>query len=297
MRTIAVIAGIGFAGLATGAAWSISTVHSQADDKIAALAQQAIYTKGDPERGEYVAKMGGCIACHTDSENGGKTLAGGVPIVTPFGTFYSPNITSDKTAGIGAWSDEDFIHALSLGRSPSGEHYFPAFPYTSYSVMEKQDMVDLKAWINTVEPVSDEATEHQVSWPFSLRPPLAAWKALYFDPTRQIDEGNRGEYLVNGPTHCTECHSPRNALGGLSTLALSGNQRGPDGHEVPGITASDLAEWSKEDIELFLEVGITLSGDFTGGHMADVVDYSTSELTPEDRLAIADYLLSDANQP
>jgi mono/diheme cytochrome c family protein len=297
VKTIVAITGIGSACLAAGAAWSISIVNNQAEDKIASLAQEATYTKGDPERGEYVAKMGGCIACHTDTENGGDALAGGVPIVTPFGTFYSPNITSDKMAGIGAWSDDDFINALSLGLSPTGDHYFPAFPYTSYSVMEKQDMVDLKAWINTVEPVSDEATEHQVAWPFSLRPPLAVWKAMYFDPTRQIADGNRGEYLVNGPTHCTECHSPRNPLGGLSTLALSGNQRGPDGHAVPGITASDLAEWTKEDIELFLEVGITLSGDFTGGHMTDVVEYSTSQLTMDDRSAIADYLLSDANQP
>ena len=163
--------------------------------------------------------------------------------------------------------------------------------------MDKQDMVDLKAWINTVGPVSDEAPEHELIWPMTIRPSLVAWKALFFDPTRQIADGHRGEYLVNGPTHCAECHSPRNLLGGLSSLALSGNTRGPDGEAVPGISVQDLADWTKEDIELFLEVGVTLEGDFTGGHMADVVDYSTSQLTLSDRSAIADYLLSDMNQP
>lgn len=251
---------------------------------------------GDQKRGEYVASMGGCIACHTNFAEGGATLAGGVPIVTPFGTLYSPNITSDSTAGIGQWTTDEFLIAMSVGVSPEDKHYYPAFPYISYSVMSVQDLVDLKTWLDTVEPSSKTSLEHDVVWPVSYRPLMLIWKALFFDPLRVADFADRGSYLVNGPGHCAECHAPRNLLGGITSRSLSGNSRGPDGESVPGITSNDLSEWSAEDLELFLEVGITVSGDFTGGHMTDVIEYGTSQLNNEDRSAIAHYLLSDANE-
>ena len=138
---------------------------------------------------------------------------------------------------------------------------------------------------------------HDIPWPLSLRPSLVPWKALYFNPLRKIDTEDRGAYLVNGPAHCAECHSPRNLLGGLSERALSGNKRGPEGESVPGISSANLSEWTVEDLELFLEVGITPSGDFTGGHMADVIEFSTGLLTADDRTAIANYLLSEDNKP
>ncbi len=275
----------------------VSALNARTNARRIALQQNTQHLKGDASRGEYVATMAGCIACHTDYENDGLPLAGGVALETPFGTFYSPNITSDTTAGIGSWTETDFINALSAGIAPDGSHYYPAFPYTSYSVMDEQDIIDLKAWLVTVDPVASSAPNHNIAWPVSIRTTLVFWKALFFNATREVDTNHRGDYLVNGPAHCSECHSPRNVLGGLSTRVLSGNKRGPEGHSVPAITKADLADWTTEDITLFLEVGITPSGDFSGGHMADVIEYSTGLLTAGDRAAIADYLLSEETTP
>ena len=251
----------------------------------------------DPFNGEYVANMAGCIVCHTDTDNGGIKLAGGRTIVTPFGIFYSPNITSDSSAGIGEWTTSEFLNAMLFGRSPDNEHYYPSFPYTSYSAMTIQDLVDLKAWLDTVPPSSSTSPEHELAWPISIRPVMAVWKALYFDPRQATDRTDRGGYLVTGPGHCAECHAQRNWLGGTPDHALTGNSRGPDGGTVPGISAADLTEWAIEDLELFLEVGITPDGDFTGGHMTDVIEYSTGLLTVEDRTAMARFLLSTENTP
>lgn len=283
--------------LIVGSAYSYLQVNKDASTKIQSLLEKSAGMVGDPTRGEYVATMSGCIACHTKHADKGVTLAGGVPIKTPFGTFYSPNITSDATAGIGQWTTEEFLTAMSVGLSPESEHYFPAFPYTAYSVMLAQDLVDLKAWLDTVEPVATKAPEHDLAWPFSARAGLFFWKALYFDPLRTIDPIDRGSYLVNGPGHCAECHAPRNLWGGLTKRALTGNARGPEGESVPGITSEHLSKWSIEDLELFLEVGITLSGDFTGGHMTDVIEYGTAQLSGQDRRSISHYLLSEANNP
>jgi mono/diheme cytochrome c family protein len=253
--------------------------------------------KGDTDRGAYVAIAGGCIACHTDKENGGEILAGGAPLDTPFGTFHAPNITSHTQAGIGNWTLGEFVKAMVIGRSPDGAHYYPVFPYTSYTAMSPQDLVDLKSWLDTVEPVSSNAAPHELSWPFTLRVLLVGWKAMFFNTATELDPADRGEYLVSGPSHCAECHANRNLLGGISDRSLTGNLRGPDGNPVPGISASDLEQWTKEDLTFFLEIGMTLEGDLTGGHMSDIIEYSTSQLTSQDRDAIADFLLSEGNSP
>ena len=297
MKSLRLLSGLTIALLVAGCTFAYLQVNDLESKKIRALLAESERISGDSKRGEYVAIMGGCIACHTNFDDGGEPLAGGVPIKTPFGTFYSPNITSDPNAGIGQWTIDDFLIAMSVGLSPDDKHYFPAFPYTAYSVMSVQELVDLKAWLDTVEPVTTKAPDHDVVWPISLRPGLLLWKALFFNPLRTTDTVDRGSYLVNGPGHCAECHSPRNRLGGLTSRSLTGNSRGPDGESVPGITAADLSEWSVEDLELFLEVGITLTGDFTGGHMADVIEYGTGQLSGEDRTSIAQYLLSEANNP
>ncbi|MGQ7843261.1 c-type cytochrome [Granulosicoccus sp. 3-233] len=271
--------------------WVVATgLHSE---RVASLDLSSL--TGDTREGEYVAHTAGCVACHTDASNGGSFLAGGVAFNTPFGTLYSPNITSDSRTGIGDWSLTEFATAMLAGVSPEGEHYYPAFPYTSYSVMSDQELVDLKAWLDTVEPVSQVTPRHDLVWPLSNRSSMLGWKALFFDPDREIQTTDRGGYLVNGPGHCAECHASRNRLGGVADRALVGNLRGPDGQSVPGITASDLRNWTQEDMELFLEVGILPDGDFSGGHMTDVIEYSTGLLTLEDRQAIARYLLSGAN--
>lgn len=269
----------------------------QAEDKLALVSADAKALTGDIQQGEYVAVKGGCLACHTHYADGGELMAGGVPIDTPFGTFYTSNITSDIDSGIGGWTLQEFLSAMTVGLSPTGEHYYPAFPYTAYSTMTEQDLVDLKAWLDTVEPVETAADTHDLNWIFSFRSTIAIWKSIYFDPTRSIEVDNTGEYLVNGPGHCAECHSPRNWLGGLSSRRLTGNDRGPDGAPVPGITSADLSDWTVEDLALFFEVGMTVSGDFVGGHMTDVIDYGTSQLTMSDRNSIAQYLLSEENSP
>ena len=281
----------------------VSTIYTylvareQTFSKIDSLLENSRSVSGDAVRGEYVAIAAGCIACHTNFDEGGELLAGGVAITTPFGTFYSPNISSDEHAGIGKWSTDEFLLALAMGLSPDRKHYYPAFPYTSYTAMSIQDIVDLKAWLHTVLPVSPKAPDHEVVWPISMRFGLQFWKALYFEPLPANDVTDRGRYLVAGPGHCAGCHAPRNLLGGLRTRSLTGNSRGPDGNSVPGITSGDLAMWSVEDLELFFEIGITPAGDFTGGHMADVIEHGTGRMSLEDRSAIARYLLSEANRP
>ena len=278
--------------LLAGLAWMFLPWRGMAPD---------INATGDPKRGEYVLAMGGCIACHTDEKNGGAILAGGRALETEFGTFYSSNITPDAEAGIGGWSTGAFVRALKEGLSPSGDHYYPAFPYPSYTKMTEQDLVDLKAYLDTVEPVSEPVAAHDLNFPFSIRPILAGWKLLFFDQSAfesdpdQSESWNRGAYLVQGPAHCGECHTPRNALGGPDQdRYLAGNPTGPEGKAVPNITPHEdgIGDWSATDIAFALESGLKPDYDSFGAGMGEVVDDSTSRLTAEDREAIAEYLLS-----
>ncbi len=257
---------------------------------------------GDAERGAYVLSMGGCTACHTDVKNDGPLLAGGPALETPFGTFYPPNLTPDADTGIGGWTKGEFVQAMTKGVSPEGYDYYPAFPYTSYANMTRQDLVDLKAYLDTLEPVAHRVPPHDLSFPFDIRALLKPWKAMFFhahgiatDPSKS-DSWNRGNYLVNGPGHCGECHSPRNALGAVdSARALSGTRDGPDGKPVPNITPHDgdgIGGWSPSDVTFALQLGILPDGDALGGAMGEVIRDSTGKLTPEDRAAIAEYLLS-----
>jgi mono/diheme cytochrome c family protein len=257
---------------------------------------------GDPERGAYVLRMGGCVSCHTDSKGGGAFLAGGRPLATPFGTFYTPNLTPDPETGIGGWSTGAFVQAMIKGVSPEGHDYYPAFPYTSYARMSVQDLADLKAYLDTVEPVANQVPAHDLAFPFGFRALLKPWKVMYFrehtfEPdANHSDSWNRGAYLVNGPTHCGECHTQRNSLGAMErSRFLAGNSRGPDGKPVPNITPhpdDGIGSWSPSDVTFALQTGILPDGDVLGGAMSEVVRDSTGHLTPEDRAAIAEYLLS-----
>jgi mono/diheme cytochrome c family protein len=267
----------------------------------ARLAAQEAALGGDVKRGEYMLYAGGCIACHTDAKNGGKRLAGGRALPTEFGTFYSPNITPDTETGIGGWTLEQFVVAMTEGRSPEGHLYYPAFPYTSYTRMSRQDLADLKAYLDSVPPVGNPAKPHELSFPYSLRPLLAGWRLLFFEPgafqpdPSRPDSWNRGAYLVQGPGHCGECHTPRNMLGGPDNeQQLAGTLSGPEGKKVPNITphADGIEAWSASDISYMLQTGILPDGDAAGGAMVDVIEDNTSHLTNEDRKAIAEYLLS-----
>jgi mono/diheme cytochrome c family protein len=248
-------------------------------------------------RGEYVFDLGGCASCHTKDQS----LAGGVELVTPFGTFYGPNISPDFQYGIGGWTDNEFIKAMREGVSPEGEHYYPAFPYTSYINMSKQDLIDLKAYLDAQDPVSESSLSHAVSFPFNQRGLLGLWKSINTtepwapDPNQDAN-WNRGSYLANGPGHCTQCHTPRNLIGGLnSSTGMVGNEQGPEGENVPpllDVNKLAFGNWSEEDIAFALEIGMTPEGDFLGGSMSHVLENTTGKMTAEDIQAISEYLYS-----
>lgn len=261
---------------------------------------QALGQESAKDRGRYVYVAGGCFTCHTDTKNNVAELAGGPGLVTPFGTFYAPNITPDKTHGIGKWSDEDFLRAMQTGTSPDGRHYYPVFPYVSYSQAKRRDILDLKSYIFSLPPSPRKNRPHDIKFPFSFRFFLRFWKYLYLQPQRWMpdearsEQWNRGSYLVNALAHCGECHTPRNFLGGLDRSRwLAGAPLEGDSW-APNLTphSTGLADWNTDDITAALEFGITPSFDVFGSPMAEVVRHGTAKLTRSDRTAIAIYLLS-----
>jgi mono/diheme cytochrome c family protein len=253
------------------------------------------------KRGEYLFRAGGCLSCHTDEKNKGEMLAGGRALKTPFGTFYGPNITPDPVHGIGKWSDADFIRALREGRSPSGAHYYPALPYTSYTKMSEQDMRDIKAYIFTLPPVAKANVPHELGFPFNMRWGLGIWKWLNFTPgPLSLESGGdaqreRGRYLTEALGHCAECHTPRNFIGGLiADKWMAGSPDGAEGEATPNITpaASGIGEWSEDEIAFALKIGMKPDGDSLGSSMAEVIEHGTAHLSDEDLMAIAVYLKS-----
>lgn len=253
----------------------------------------------DLANGKEIFIAGGCVSCHAVPKQPDKTrLGGGLALASPFGTFYVPNISPDPKDGIGGWSEAQFVTAMTKGTSPEGEHLYPAFPYTSYQHMTFNDLRDLFAYIKTLPPVAGQVRDHDLPFPFNIRRTLGLWKLLVLDgepfkpDPSQSPQWNRGAYLVNGPGHCAECHSPRNALGGIvSGMRFSGGPS-PDGQGgVPNITQFKLKDWTATDIAEVLETGMTADADRVGGSMVEVVR-STSQLTAADREAIATYIKS-----
>ena len=256
----------------------------------------------DAARGAYLFAMAGCAGCHT--RKGGAPLAGGREIPSPFGVFVSPNITPDPATGIGGWTEADFIRAMTLGLSPDERHYYPAFPYVSYTRMTFDDLRDLWAYLKTVPPVANGTGSHRLAFPYSVRPALGLWKLLFLEPGRyRRDPGkshswNRGAYIVTGPAHCGECHTRRNFLGGLrNSVRLAGAPDHGDGKAriggAPNITPhkqKGIGNWTPEEIVFALQTGVTPAGDVMGGEMEEVVANVTSRLTDADRRAIAEYL-------
>jgi mono/diheme cytochrome c family protein len=253
------------------------------------------------ERGKYIYTAAGCEGCHTDAKNKGEKLAGGRALVTPFGTYYGPNITPDKTHGIGNWTDAQFIRALREGVSPSGEHYFPVFPYTSFSKLTDRDMLDLKAYIFAQPAVARADTPHDIKFPFGFRFTMIGWKMLFLDkgplqPDPSHDaQWNRGAYLVRAAAHCGECHTERNILGAVrKDRELGGSPTGPEGRSVPNITPHEkthIGQWSADEIAEVLSSGLTPEGDSVSNGMDEVVA-NTGKLTEDDRMAIAVFLKS-----
>jgi mono/diheme cytochrome c family protein len=253
-------------------------------------------------RGQYLVQAANCIGCHTDKEHGGALLAGGKAVETPFGAYYSRNITPDPVNGIGAWSDADFHRALRRGISPAGAHYFPAFPFPSFTRLTDSDISDIRAYLATQPPQPTQNRPHDVSFPFDVRLTMVPWRALYFtpgpfqpDPNRDAT-WNRGAYLVTAVAHCGECHTPRNFLGAIEADRSFGGGTlvGPGVKHAPNITpdpADGIGKWSPDDIATVLKIGLIPGGDFVGAPMSEVVS-GTAKLTDADRTAIAVYLKS-----
>ena len=268
---------------------------------IALAAPAAAQDAAAIEHGKYLFGAAGCASCHTDVKNNGPLLGGGRALPTPFGTFYGPNITADKEHGIGAWTDAQFIQALRMGLSPKGEHYFPVFPYPSFTNMTDRDMLDLKAYIFSL-PTSDRPSKpHEIKFPFNYRISMIGWNLLFLDPgpfkpdDSRDEAWNRGAYLVRAVAHCGECHTERNLFGAKRVdRELGGSPIGPDGDSVPNITPdekSGIGGWSDSEISDLLQSGMTPDGDAVSRSMDEVIQ-NLSKLTDDDRNAIAVYLKS-----
>lgn len=256
---------------------------------------------GDANNGRLIFFAGGCASCHaTPGQDDRLKLGGGFAMPSPFGTFYAPNISPHPVDGIGKWSVADLANALKAGVSPDGSHYYPAFPYTTYTRMRNEDVRDLMAFIRTLAQVEGKAKPHDVGFPFNIRRMLGMWKLMFFDrtPLAAVTSVNpavqRGEYLVEALGHCAECHSPRNALGAI--VAGRRYSGGPDPIGKgwnPNISQHPraLGEWSVQDIASFLKTGANPEGETVSGEMGAVIK-NMAELRDEDRLAIAEYLKS-----
>lgn len=258
---------------------------------------------GDLGRGEKIFLIGGCASCHAAPDAKDKArlvLEGGHRLKSPFGTFVAPNISPDTENGIGGWTLAEFANAMLRGVSPDGRHYYPSFPYGSYRRMSAQDISDLWTYLRTL-PKSPRPNEaHELGFPFRVRRGVGAWKWLYFDDApakiariaNETDKIARGRFLVEGPGHCGECHTPRDSLGGPDLdrwLAGGPNPEGKGG--IPNITpgGKKFADWSEADIAEYLSSGFTPDYDSAGGAMVDVIA-NTSLLPAADRAAIAAYL-------
>jgi mono/diheme cytochrome c family protein len=248
-------------------------------------------------RGEYVLRISGCSHCHT--AEGGEHLAGGRALPTPFGTFYTPNISSHKTAGIGAWSVGEFQRALHQGVAPDGSDYYPAFPYTSYTRIVAEDARALHAYILSLPAFALPNRVHELAWFLRWRLVARVWKWLFFSAgefqqhPEQSAKWNRGAYIAEAMGHCGECHTPRNLLGALrKDLAYAGNAIGPEDELVPNITPHEdtgIGDWSRADLHQFLEFGELPDGEYAAGSMDPVIE-GLQHLTPDDRDALTDYL-------
>jgi mono/diheme cytochrome c family protein len=253
-------------------------------------------------RGRAVFDAAGGCTCHTDFERQGPPLAGGRPLHTPFGIYYSPNITPDSDTGIGRWSDADFLRAMRQGVRPDGRSYFPVFPYTSFTGMTDADVLALKAYLFSLAPVRRPSRPPDAWPPFGWRIAADAWRWLFFSPHRfepdpgRSDAWNRGAYLVNAVAHCPECHAPRNLAGVLQRgLGMRGSENGPEGQLAPNITpdrATGLGDWTRTDLVYYLQTGIDPKGDTAQGLMKEVIEHGYEAVPEADLEAVAEYVQS-----
>ena len=283
-------------GIGAAAFWFLTEPRTLDEAKLAQLGA------GDAMRGERIFWAAGCTSCHARPVSEGDArleLAGGLQLKTPFGVFVSPNISSDPEDGIGSWSVEDFANAMMRGVAPDGTHLYPAFPYTSYARMTPSDVADLYAFMKTLPAVAGKAPEHNLSFPFDIRRGLGLWKLFYLDDEPVValaadapENVRLGRYLVEGPGHCGECHTPRDFAGGTDKARwLSGAVAAEGEGVVSNITSGEggIGDWSQSDITTYFETGFTPEFDSVGGSMAEV-QRNLARLEAADREAIAAYL-------
>ena len=301
------VAAVGFFVLTSPWTWSL--VHPTRD--------VADNQPPDLENGREIFIAGDCSTCHaTPGQGDPLNLGGGHVLDTQFGKFHMPNISPDPVDGIGSWTLAEFTRAVREGVGPAevlpdGENLYPAFPYTSYQRMSANDVRDMFAYIKTLEPVSGKVAEHELKFPFNMRRGVGVWRLAFLDgkpvsdaapkievssadPTHEsaVSVLERGRYLVEGPAHCAECHSPRTFMGNVPADERYGGGPTPDGHgHFPNISPDEtgIGFWSANEIANYLKSGISPIGKIAGGDMAEVIE-NTSELTDRDRYAMAAYL-------
>jgi mono/diheme cytochrome c family protein len=251
----------------------------------------------DVRRGEYVSKAAGCVGCHTEEKKDAVPYAGGRALKTPFGTFYGPNITPHKEAGIGAWSEADFVHAMREGRRPDGANLFPAFPYPSFTRMSDGDLRDLWAYLRSLPANATPSRPHELGFFYRWRFLVTIWKWFFFTPGPLVPDAaksavlNRGAYLVQALGHCGECHTPRNFLGApRQSRMLAGAKLGETA--VPNITPTRLKKLGDGELKDILRTATTSDGDVLAESMSEVVRNTTSQLTEQDLDAMIAYLRS-----
>lgn len=254
-------------------------------------------------RGEYLVRAADCASCHTVPD--GKPFAGGLAFALPFGTIYSTNITADKATGIGTWSDDDFVRALHQGIAKGGVHLYPAFPYTSYTGLSRDDAVAIKAYLFSLAPVHAPARPDDLAFPFNQRWTLAFWNLAFLNQRRFVPDPaltamqNRGAYLATALGHCGECHTPRNIGFALAARRQFAGSM-VDGWRAYNITsdkAQGVGDWSDRQLADYIHLGHAVGRGSAAGPMSEAVAYSLQYLTPDDTRALVAWLRHVNPQP
>ena len=286
---------LGLIGVLAGAVLVIVT----SPRPVMSASDSSLETAGSAERGQIVFYAAGCASCHTSpGQDDPLRLGGGLELKSPFGSFFAPNISQHADDGIGRWKVADLVNAMQAGVSPSGEHYFPAFPYTTYTHAKVEDIADLMAFLRTLPAVPGRAPAHTVGFPFNIRRALGIWKLLYLDhapiamDAQKDPAWNRGHYLVEALGHCAECHSGRNLIGGIiENYRYAGGADLEGRGWVPNITPEGIKDYSQADLAQLLKTGDTPDGDNVSGSMTAVVR-NTAKLPDADRAAMAAFIKS-----
>jgi mono/diheme cytochrome c family protein len=293
LKSLALLAVLGIAVF-----WVLSAPHPLTADALPSHV-------GDPKNGEVLYNAGGCHSCHLPAKElvgvDSNLPAGGTPLKTPIGTLYPPNITSDPETGIGTWSDIEFVNAMQKGLARDGQHLIPAFPYTSYTHMAVEDVLDIKAYLATIPAIKNAAKHHDVLALPLIRRGLGLWKWIGFDDVKNLTNPNetaswnRGKYLVNGPGHCNECHTPRTIFmtSDMSNY-LSGGPHPEGVGKVPSLRglASRGRYKDAKDLASAFEFGEAMGYDKIASGGMGAVQRNLAKLPAEDRLAIAEYITS-----